>query len=535
MRSRATASPRSTGYSDPAFVRIAELAHMLAGLVFPPNRQPSAEAGMRRAMSVLHVSSPAELLRMFENPGTSRDAVLAELTVGESYFFRESAQLDVLTADILPARRSEAARPLRMWSAGCASGEEPYTLAIMLREQGWSGPSHILATDIARPRLAAAQRGRYTRWALRGVSDERIARWFTRNGNYYDLAPAIRETVEFRAFNLVVDAYPTANTDELFDLVLCRNVMIYFDLPTVARIAEGLLATLAPDGWLVLGASDPPLAHLVACESIMTPSGMAYRRAGTRTDARPLPPGGTFGTELPATAAPSRATLVDPHLPWISPAAGSETPSSPTVPLGGGDGAAVANITSRRDDSHGDSTAQASAQATTPDASPEALDAAYRRADYQGAEAVAMRMLADAAEIGASVWITYIRAVANQGRLPEAGELNARALERYPLDAELHYLHATLLMEAGWFSDAAAAARRSIYLDRKLTMGHILLGEALSRSGEQAVARNAFANALRLLEHAGASEIVRAADGITVSRLRQIATLRLRDVEGTAR
>ena len=233
-----------------------------------------------------------------------------------------------------------------------------------------------------------------------------------------------------------------------------------------------------------------------------------------------------------AAAAPPLAPLVDPHLPWISPAALRETPSLPTAPLGGGDGAAVANVASRRDSSRGDSTAQARAETATPDASPEALDAAYRRADYQGAEAVAMRLLADA-EIGASVWITYIRSVANQGRLHEAGELNARALEHYPLDAELHYLHATLLMEAGWFSDAAAAARRSIYLDRKLTMGHILLGEALSRSGDQTVARNAFANALRLLEHADASEIVRAADGVTVSRLRQIATLRLRGVEGS--
>jgi chemotaxis protein methyltransferase CheR len=85
---KSSASQRAAGYSDPAFARVAELAHMFAGLVFPPNRQPSAEAGMRRAMSALHVSSPSELLRVFDIPGEAREAVLAELTVGESYFYR---------------------------------------------------------------------------------------------------------------------------------------------------------------------------------------------------------------------------------------------------------------------------------------------------------------------------------------------------------------------------------------------------------------------------------------------------------------
>jgi chemotaxis protein methyltransferase CheR len=310
MHQRRLSPPRTTGYSDPAFLRIADLAHVLAGLVFPPNRQPSAEAGMRRAMSVLRVSSPTELLRVFESPGAARDAVLAELTVGESYFFRDAAQLDLLVTDILPAHRTnDSGEPLRVWSAGCASGEEPYTIAIMLREQGWSGSSHILATDIARPRLAAAQRGRYTRWALRGVSDERIARWFTRNGTYYDLTPTIREMVEFQPFNLVVDAYPNADTDDSFDLVLCRNVMIYFDLATVARIAAGLLAALSPDGWLVLGASDPPLAHLVPCEAIMTPAGMVYRRPGARAVVNGVSSTTTLGTPTSLVSTPSTSSV----------------------------------------------------------------------------------------------------------------------------------------------------------------------------------------------------------------------------------
>ena len=501
---------RSSGFSNPAFIRIAELAHMFAGLVFPPNRQPSAEAGMRRAMSALRVSEPANLLRAFEIPGAVRDAVLAELTVGESYFFRDRAQLELLVTDILPTRGATAgpARPLRVWSAGCASGEEPYTIAIMLREQGWRHSAHILATDIALPRLAAARRGRYTRWALRGVSEERIGKWFTHSGTYYDIAPAVRGAVEFRPFNLVVDEYP--NADEGFDLILCRNVMIYFDLPTVARIAAGLLASLAPDGWLVLGASDPPLLHLVACESIMTPAGIAYRRAGepsalTAATVWPAP------EAYPAVPDPLQKVEVSRPVLTANPATGSEDTCPGGLHTGVfSDSVDVASIGER--------------DVRTP---LDDLEASYQRADYGAAEAIAMMLLASSSDSEPRVWISYVRSVANQGRLNEAGELSARALELHPLDAELHVLQSTLLLEAGWLVDAAAAARRSIYLDRTLVMGHMLLGDALARTGDGDAARIAFTNALGLLANADRATRVPAADGVSAVRLQQIAAARI--------
>lgn len=133
-----------------------------------------------------------------------------------------------------------------------------------------------------------------------------------------------------------------------------------------------------------------------------------------------------------------------------------------------------------------------------------------------------------------AIWVLCIRAVANQGRLHEAGELCSRALERHPLAAELHCLHATLLAEAGWHADAAIAARRSIYLDRKLVMGHLLLGDALTRTSDAGGARLAFENALALLADAEPTAPIPAADGVQASRLRQIATLRLRAVAAAA-
>ena len=518
---KATQPRRATsGFSDPSFARIGELAQLHAGLVFPANRQPAAEAGMRRAMSTLRIGEPAVLLRAFEKPGDARDAVLAELTVGESYFFRDAAQLELLTNDIIPARLASRGShgPLRIWSAGCASGEEAHTLAIMLREQRWSHTARILGTDIALPRLAAARRGRYTRWALRGVSTERIERWFTHAGGQYDLDPSVRKMVEFRPLNLVTDNYaaPERGADG-FDLVMCRNVMIYFEMETVAHIARGLLDSLAPDGWLVLGASDPMLAHLVPCEAVLTSSGIAYRRTGRAHPTVVSVPAPDQLLPEPLSN-PSMAVAVDRVPPLSAELATRSTTPGPLHDAG--------TVT----DAVGHSSPGAIPVHARAHEGGERARAAYAMADYAAAEAMAIVALANAPDEAEalSLWIVVIRSVANQGRLNEAGEACARALELHPLSAELQFLHATLLAEAGWFGDAAAASRRAIYLDRTFVMAHLLLGDSLARTGDPAAARIAFTNVLHLLATTDADVAIAGADGVPAARLRQIAEVHLR-------
>jgi chemotaxis protein methyltransferase CheR len=279
--------------------------------------------------------------------------------------------------------------------------------------------------------------------------------------------------------------------------------MIYFDLPTVARIAKGLLDSLAEDGWLLLGASDPPLAHLVACEPVMTPAGVYYRRSdGVRrsTPAFSWP----VQIEQPASWMPTPERVATPIAPL------QRVPvveRLPTVPL----------------------------SAPRELVADQEIVEAYERADYQAVESMAVLALSNGYTDSAvakspdlGLWILYIRAVANQGRLHDAGELCARALETHPLAAELHYLHATLLAEAGWYADAAIAARRAIYLDRKLVVSHLLLGDALTRTGDTNGARIAFENVVALLADVDPATPVEAADGVPASRLRQIAMLRLR-------
>lgn len=494
---------RASGYTDPAFARLGDLAHAIAGLTFPPNRQPSAEAGMRRAMATLGLRDATALYQAAEVQGDARDVLLGELTVGESYFFRDATPLNVVAEEILPARaRGHAShRPLRVWSAGCASGEEPYTIAILLRELRWTQPVRIVGTDVALARLAAARRGRYTRWALRGVSEARVQQWFTQAGSTFDINGSIRDSVEFEPLNLIDGTH--APIGGQFDLVLCRNVLIYFELDVVARIAQRLLDALDKDGWLLLGASDPPLADLVSCQATMTANGMMYRRPGRKGTPARARPVVHARTPVPALAMP-----VVPVLASVTPA--------PVLAVSLVVDAALADPEPQCDDDLGDVAAE--------------LASLYLAADYPAVEALATRALCarPGDESAMPAWVFCIRAVANQGRLHEAGTLCARALELHSLAAELHVLHATLLAQAQWHADAAIAARRAIYLDRRFVMAHMLLGDALSRSGEGAGARRAYENVIELLAGMSDTSAVPGSDGVPATRLRQAAEFHVR-------
>jgi predicted Zn-dependent protease len=162
---------------------------------------------------------------------------------------------------------------------------------------------------------------------------------------------------------------------------------------------------------------------------------------------------------------------------------------------------------------------------------------AYAAADYPLAESLSASDLCTVADGAARLrlWIIHVRAVANQGRLHEAGEICARALETHALDAELHYLHGILLGQAGWDADAALAARRAIYVDKGFVMGHVLLGDTLMRTGDRRGARIAFDNVLRLLAGVDASANIPAADGVPAARLRQIAEMRVKSLAPVAR
>jgi chemotaxis protein methyltransferase CheR len=464
---------RRQGASVPPMVleAAAALVRRRTGLAFAGCRASAFESGLLKAMHAEELSDPALYLARLEGEASVLDALVADITVGETHFFRDLGQWGLIRSELLPpllARRPPH-RPLRVWSAGCASGEEPYTAAIVLHQIGAAEQAQIVGTDMSRPALAAARRAQYTRWSLRGVSDEIVQLYFRLVGRRFELAPAIRQAVEFRYQNLAAaDSSPNPGLRGM-DLVLCRNVLIYFDADSLPRVVQRLLDSLSEDGWLVLGASDPLIAGMVECEVQVTSTGLVYRRPrGRPSEFRNL-------TSLPASSTQAAKSTQ----PRLQPAVPPARPVSSILPI-------------------------------PPESSLPSVS------DAEGE-------------------VKRVRALVNRGDLAEAGRACAAALDRHRTSAELTYLHAVLLLEAGHPAEAAKAGRLALYLDRGLVVAHLVLGDALARLGRIEDARRALRNAQRLLAVLGPQDAVPASDGEPAGRLAEMARAQMELLERVGR
>lgn len=193
------------------------------------------------------------------------EELVDELVVGETYFFREPGPLRVLVEERLAPAARAGTRP-RVWCAACATGEEPLTLAMMLDEQGLLGEVEIVASDISRRSLARAKAGRYGGRALRAIPAGAIGRWLEREGEAVRVRQELKDAVRWEHVNLLdAEAVRRLGT---FDVVLCRNVLIYFRDETVRRVASTLAGALSPGGWLLVGVSESLLRFgtLLTCE-----------------------------------------------------------------------------------------------------------------------------------------------------------------------------------------------------------------------------------------------------------------------------
>ena len=506
-------------WPDASYGVIAGIIRERTGLVFPPSRRGEIEQALARALP--HGSDPEAIRSLLETDDEAKEALIAELTIGESYFLRDTGQFTLLR-ELLP--RLAAARgdiPIRVWSAGCATGEEPYSVAILSEQLGLTGRVAVFGTDISRARLAHARRGVYRPWSLRGVADDVIDRFFERRGPHFHIRPSLRQRVDFRYLNLAEDRFPSLTAGIWgMDVILCRNVLIYFDRETIARVARGLVGTLTGDGWLVLGASDPAISDLVDVDVVLTKAGLAYRRprqAGEEDAAHPLvlepapPPAPPPETETDLAGAP----------------AAEATPAPVPLPLEAaepaGDGAAAGAEAAPVDAEAVPVDAEA---APDHDARLAELEHAYGSRVYARAEALAREAIAAGAG-GVRPWILLIRALANRGCLAEAGQAAASALERHRESAELLYLHALLLSQSSLHAEAASAARRALYLDRDMIVAHMALSNARARLGDAEGARRALRNADILLGRLSPDAVVPASDGQGAGRLKQMIRAQL--------
>jgi chemotaxis protein methyltransferase CheR len=192
-----------------------------------------------------------------QHPELTREVIDA-MTTNETFFFRDRVPFDNFRKFVLPAlleARKDTGR-IRIWCAACSSGQEPYSVAMILDEeaqrlQGWN--VEILATDVSHGVIAAAREGIYTQFEVqRGLPISQLLRYFRQDGDRWRVNEHLRSHVQFEEFNLLSDFGSLGR----FDVIFCRNVLIYFDMPTKHAVLEKMARALAPDGYLFMGAAE---------------------------------------------------------------------------------------------------------------------------------------------------------------------------------------------------------------------------------------------------------------------------------------
>lgn len=308
------------------------------GLAFYEDKDDDLSERVARRAEEIDCGNCSEYLALLR--GADGDAELDRLTelltIGETSFFRHAEVFDALRSRVLPEliQHNRTTHRLRIWSAGCSIGAEAYSIAILLHDAfgtetaGWD--VSIVGTDINRQFLGRAHAGRFKEWDMRNLPADVVDLCFIRQGSEFVIRPHYSRNVAFRYHNLVRHPFPSLAHDLMaFDLILCRNVLIYFERSIVRQVVGGLYDCLRDGGWLLVGHAEPDVSLFRSFETVNVPGAVLYRRPPqprshvvTRTHPRiPAPPssasdGSTVGA--PASVATRRAN--PSSAPRIAPA-----------------------------------------------------------------------------------------------------------------------------------------------------------------------------------------------------------------------
>jgi chemotaxis protein methyltransferase CheR len=278
---------------------------------------------LRSRMAQQQLLNPEEYYRLLAtDTANSRhewEELVLLLTIGETYFFRDSGQFSLLRHQILPEliERNKGTCSLRIWSAGCSTGEEPYSLAILVHELLPAGSDWnilIIGTDVNKHAITAARRGIYRQHSLRTLDQGLKGRYFQQHRSDWELDGRFRSIVSFRQLNLLKDPFPdsAANLSEM-DLILCRNVFIYFDRAAVTQVVSKFTNTLRVGGYLITGHAELHDQKSNELTVKAFPESIAYRRENKRSGTSPTRP-----LEGHPAVVPSMAPTSVLHLEAIS-------------------------------------------------------------------------------------------------------------------------------------------------------------------------------------------------------------------------
>jgi len=493
----------SKGISETFLKKLSESIASYTGLDFSKDREQALQRSLRNAAANLGFEDALSYCAwILEAPsGEDRIRNLVEyVTIGETHFFRDKKFFHALEDKILPelirAGRSSQ-RTLRIWSAGCATGEEPYSIAILIQKlipdlSSWQ--IDLVGTDVNREFLRKAAEGIYNQWSFRGVSQPIQRAYFHKNGDGYSILPAIKQMVRFFEFNLNQDIHPFLNENMgNWDMILCRNVLMYFAPEGQQKVLDNLAGRLAEHGLIIVSPAELSIVNTqslvsetiqgVVVHKKVTPhraSGLGTRDLINIWAVQALPEPVTQPADLDLTnEPPARFPVITPE---------PEEVEKPTETL-------------------------------------------YQRAlglFRQGAYEDVIEILSscpeinDAPEKSAPIMALVAHTYANQRKLEQALHWTQQIIASDKLNAEAHYLEGIILQEKDDLKGALLSIKRALFLDPDFVVAHFALGNLAMRRGRPKDSQRHFITALDILAMFPETHVLPGPDDMTAGQLKEI-------------
>lgn len=496
-----------TGISDTELSQISELVAERMGLHFQTNRCRDLERGICSAAREFGFKDAESCVRWLLKSPLSKNQIeilASYLTVGETYFFREKKSFEILEKHVLPElihSRQENKKSLRIWSAACATGEEPYSIAIVLSRmipdiKDWN--ITILATDINPRFLDKAIEGIYTKWSFRDTPHWVKENYFnlTEDG-HFRLLPSIKKLVTFSYQNLGEDSYPSLlNNTNAMDIIFCRNVLMYFPHNFAGKVIQKLHHSVLDNGWLIVSPCETSHVLFPQFATLNFSDVIFYRKtivSHKLQDAISIFQDASC--TLQEISQPSHEDILIPE------------PVQEIMPSEPG-------LTEKTDN--------ARKEDYQHELYLEAMEL-YRKGYYTEVIKQVEKLFSENGRSSMAMGL-LVRAFANQGRLSEASGWCNKAIDGDKLNPSLHYLLATILQEQGAINEAIKSLKRALYIDPDFVLAHFTLGNLMKQQGRLKESRKHFDNALTLLHAYSNEDILLESESITAGRLKEIIT-----------
>ena len=436
-------------------------------------------AGRIAELDLVDCRAYLECLRDPSVGETELDNLIVTLTIGETHFFRHREIFDALRDVALPEilERNRATKTLRIWSAGCSTGAEAYSLSILLRREmrhafaGWK--VSIIGTDINRTVLSRAMEGRYEDWAFRGTTPDLRRECFEEvpSAKSWHIAPEFKEGVTFHYHNLVRHPFPSlAHNLVAFDLILCRNVLIYFAPEVVRHTISHFAECLLPGGWLAVGHSENSEQFQNWFEVVNVQGATLHRKPLSNA---------AEGSENSLKTKSNRPPK-HPHSRLIRTKGSSVTTSTPR--------------------SH-----RSAPPSKTPKSTPRSSSAEVER----------------------------VRALADQGNIVDAWDLCRSVANKHPRSPVVHFYSGLLLDQMARHRAALNAFERAINLEQGFVLAHYYSGLVQHKLANTSAAAKSFRNVMHLLEGQERSDSLPNGEGLNVGELLELANMHVETLNTT--